>query len=80
MMVKASELQLGDVVKVFDSAFGSATVKQIADGKVHFFRPYVHTADFAYTGGVMCYVGIEEWYAFATDGHAYELLDRKELR
>lgn len=29
------------------------------DGTVNLFRPYTHTADFSYTGGVICYVGTE---------------------
>lgn len=41
MIVKTSELNLGDVVKVFDHAYGYATVEQIKDGIVHLFRPYV---------------------------------------
>lgn len=65
--IRTSELQLGDrIMRVFDSGEydlegGVTTVKQIADGNVSLFRPYTHTADFSSTGGVICYVGIEEY-------------------
>ena len=74
MMVKASELQLGDIVKVFEGAYGTATVKQIKDNLITFFRPYVHTDDFSYTGGVLCYTGVEEFHSFANSEETYELL------
>lgn len=75
----AHQLKLGDVVRTMDGAFGTATVKQVTEDRVHFFRPYVQTADFAYTGGVICYVGIEEW---SVDRYSNEYLvyDEKELR
>ena len=66
-VVNTSELQLGDrIMRLLDSGDpdlegGVTTVKQIADGKVSLFRPYTHTADFSSTGGVICYVGIEEY-------------------
>ncbi len=65
--IKTNELQLGDrLIQVSDSGEplfenGITTVKQIADGKVSMFRPYTHTASFSDTGGVICYVGIEEY-------------------
>lgn len=66
--VKVGALNLGDVVRVWnDDAYGDATVKQIKDGQVTFFRPYVQTADFSYTGGVICYLGFEEFTRFLDD-------------
>jgi hypothetical protein len=53
---------LGDIVSLgwSDSGYDTATVSQVyEDGTVDLFRPYTHTADFSYTGGVICYVGIE---------------------
>lgn len=53
---------LGDIVSLGfnDGEYDCATVCQIhTDGTVDLFRPYTHTADFSYTGGVICYVGIE---------------------
>jgi hypothetical protein len=75
-----SELQLADTVRIGDDAFGFAVVTQIADGLVHFFRPYAHTADFSYTGGVMTYVGIETWTVALDSSTNYELINRKTLR
>lgn len=53
---------LGDIVKCGDGgAYMTATVCKVnEDGTVDLFRPYTHTADFSYTGGVICYVGIED--------------------
>lgn len=54
---------LGDVVELDCSSghtYNHCTVSKVhADGTVNLFRPYTHTADFSYTGGVICYVGIE---------------------
>ena len=55
-----SELQLADQL-TRKGTLGVVTVKQIKDNVITFFRPYTHTADFSYTGGVICYVGTEEW-------------------
>lgn len=56
-------LRLGDIVRLSDSPYGFATVKKVGDFEITFFRPYVTTADFSYSGGVMCYIGIEEFKA-----------------
>jgi len=75
------EMKLAD--RVFDKAMmAQLTVKQIKDNKLTFFRSYVHTADFSCTGGVICYVGIEEWTLdnIDTDTYEYELMTRKELK
>lgn len=61
MRVEPSELNLGDLVAVGDPLLPCSTcaVTQIKDGQVHLFRPYVTTADFTYTGGVIPYIGVE---------------------
>jgi hypothetical protein len=80
MKVKAKDLKLADVVRTFpDMSFGTSTVKQIKDGIITLFRPYVHTADFSYTGGVMCYIGIEE-FKIPADDRTLEVMERKELK
>jgi hypothetical protein len=56
------ELRLGDVVQVWDGPWGTATIHQIADDCVFFERPYGARADFSFTGGVLCYVGIERFH------------------
>lgn len=61
-LIKISELQLGDFVSLFpDEPFSTSIVKQIKDGRVTLFRPYGTTADFSYTGGVITYIGIEDF-------------------
>lgn len=66
--VKLSELQLGDIVDTQFGEYSYATVRQIKDNIVTFVRPYIHTDDFSYTGGVLWYIGIEEFTDFAMDG------------
>lgn len=77
-LLKASDLQIGDIVRTSPDVPGpyrDATVFQIKDGRVHLVRPYIHTADFIYTGGVITYVGQEE---YTIDGDAdVELLERR---
>jgi len=52
---------LGDVVSFgWKDGWDQATVNFVhPDGTVDLFRPYVQTADFSYTGGVICYIGID---------------------
>lgn len=82
--IKAKDLQLADKVQLkfkphFDSAYHCATVKQIKDGYATLFRPYVKTDDFSYTGGVICYVGIEE-FQVPLNNNEFLLWERKELK
>ena len=83
-VLKTSELQLGDVVRPYENGFASystQTVKKITDVQAIMFRPYTHTGDFSYTGGVICYVGIEEYGVdLDHDGHRWVLLERKVLK
>ncbi len=62
-----NELVIGDVVELLDvndqpclEAYNTMTVINVTDKQVEFFRPYVHLADFIYTGGVLPYVGISQ--------------------
>lgn len=65
--IKLSDLSLGDTVRLGAEGFMDAVVRQIKDGKVRLFRPYVATADFVYTGGVIPYIGIEDFEMMVTD-------------
>ena len=71
---KARETRMGDVVLLnhtkhqpvdlkyqIPTAYHTATVIKITDTEVRVFRPYVHTSDFTYTGGIIPYTGIEEF-------------------
>lgn len=75
------ELKLADVV-VMDriGVWDTATVKQIVGKEITFFRPYVITSEFAYTGGVICYIGIEEVKITPRDGDLFEVLERRDLK
>jgi len=79
MKVKGTELRLADVVNTEGDKYNSATIKQITKDSITLFRPYVATADFSYTGGVICYIGIEE-YTVPKDDREWEVIERKELK
>lgn len=80
MNVKARDLRLGDTVILFDGAFGSAVVNQIAGGLVSFFRPYATTSDFACTGGVIPYIGVETFSRMSDSDDLYVVAHRKGTR
>ena len=81
LKIKTSQLQLADVVRMSPDtmAFSTAIVTQIKDNIITLFRPYGVTADFSYTGGVICYTGIEEYTIYSSDREV-ELLERKVLK
>jgi hypothetical protein len=59
IQLKASDLVLGDQVKLFDGAYGWGTVVKATEDVVEIFRVYVHIGDFKYSGGVLHYTGHE---------------------
>lgn len=71
---KARELRPGDVIVTSPvgplEAFSHAVVKELQfDGdvamkQVRLVRPYMHTSDFIYTGGVIPYIGFEEYSVY----------------
>ena len=80
--IVASQMQLADVVSLadFDSDFSTCIVKQIDKNEVTLFRPYGTTVNFESTGGVICYIGIEEYKIFNDSKTEYILRDSKYLR
>lgn len=74
------EMQLGDVIRNGDSPFSDCTVKQIKDNMITLFRPYVHTSDFSYVGGIITYIGIEEYKISVDSDVEYQLIQRVTLR
>ena len=80
--MKGSALQIADVVLDTDAHnLGLITVQNIKEGVISFFRPYTHTADFSYTGGVICYTGVETFKREVSDDRIdYELVSRKVLK
>jgi len=81
--ITPAQMELGDRVRtVWDQnpPFSDQVVKQIKDNNVTLFRPYVATADFSYTGGVICYVGIDEWNIARDSKTEFYLLERVTLK
>ena len=62
-VVKASELQIGDIIRLssIDNGYADCTVYNLENGSAHLIRPYIHTADFLHTGGVITYIGQEDF-------------------
>lgn len=58
-----TELRLGDVisVSVARSEFDDCIVTRITDTEIHLFRVYATCSDFSYTGGVIPYIGVEQF-------------------
>lgn len=82
-----NKLQLADVVSLeMSEGYDTATVEQITDKTVRLIRPYVATADFSCTSGVITYLGWEYvnlyWYDTDIEDNAREvvLLRRTELK
>lgn len=73
--LKASELELGDVVCCpgMSGAWSTAVVIRIEPDAVTLFRPYATTADFSYSSGsgrgqaVIPYIGTEQFPIFPSD-------------
>jgi len=79
--VLASDLRLADTVLLqADAAYACATVKNVTDTEVTLFRPYTQTADFSYAGGVICYIGIEEFKVPRNSANVYTVVARKGLK
>ena len=79
MQLRTSDLRLGDTVNCFDGSFGTGIVRQITGDSVLVFRPYGTCGDFAYTGGVICYTGIEEISYPLNSLHLMTVYSRKHL-
>lgn len=81
-LIKARDLQLADEIRsgLGCDGWDTAIVKQVTDDSITLFRPYGHHADFSYTGGVICYIGVEE-YTIARDSDVeYYVYRRTDLR
>jgi len=75
-LIPLTELAMGDQVKLHDCAYGCSTVVNITDDEVTFARPFIHTGDFSYTGGVLYYTGLEEFKRSLSSSEMIELLGR----
>ena len=75
-IVEHRELQLGDRVRLFEGAFNDATVINVTETVVTVFRPYVHTSNFSTTGGLIPYLGFEEFDLYRDSDKTVTLLYR----
>ncbi len=88
MTVLTIDLRLADVVSqasmrghlVADRPFSTCTVIQVEEDRVKLFRPYGQTADFSHTGGVIPYIGIEEYWVEKSSSMIWNVYSRKELK
>lgn len=72
--VRYADLEIGDIIRLAGiEGYHDCTVYNVENGNVHLVRPYVHTADFLHTGGVITYLG-EEKFSVPANGDAVELL------
>lgn len=77
--IKIADLQLGDIIRLDGTeGYKDCTVHKIEGRDVHVTRPYVHTADFTYTGGVITYLGEEKFSLYANDSGTVVLLARRD--
>jgi hypothetical protein len=74
------DLQIGDVCKVFDGPWGTATVSRVDEGNVYFYRPYGHASLSCRFAGnrLICYTGLEEFSRPLTDTSTVFLYQRAE--
>jgi len=70
--IKTKELQLGDVISLYEGAYSTATVKKITEDSITLFRPYVHNP------GIICYIGIEEFTIHRNTDQDFVLFFRKK--
>jgi len=81
MKIKAKDLKLADTIVLNATMpFNRGVVNKVESGTIRVFRPYVQTADFSYTDGVICYIGIEEFSFTPNPDEEFEVLERKELK
>ena len=63
--IKTKDLKLGDVISLDLKGYSTATVISIGGEDswkwVEVIRPYIHIANFIYTGGVIPYIGFEQF-------------------
>lgn len=81
-IIKTEDLQLADVISLEDCnyPFSTSIVKKIEGEVITLFRLYGTTANFSYTGRVICYIGFEEYKAYKGDSHNWILWERKNLK
>ena len=60
--ISVKDLRLGDIIRLDTQEYSYATVRCLNEnGTVQIVRPYIHCGDFQYTGGVITYIGTEDF-------------------
>ncbi len=87
MSIPTDGLKLGDFVVqqdsrgvVLDREFSTCIVIKVEDDRVNLFRPYGVTADFSYTGGVIPYMGAENYWVEKERTILWKIYRRQELK
>lgn len=75
--VRALDLEIGDIVQMGDGPYMCCTVCNVDEKNVHLVRPYIQTADFTCTGGVITYIG-QERYSICRNADAVMLLESRD--
>ena len=77
--VHGSELKVGDRVRLDSlSEWNTAIVRNVEEHGIRLFRPYGSTSGFTYSGGTICYVGIEDF--LCSRNAPFTLLSREEMK
>lgn len=70
-----TDLKTGDVVQLFEGAFGTAIVQQATDTEIVFWRPYGTTSGFTMSNNrTICYIGTELVHVQLPSNHVYSVL------
>jgi hypothetical protein len=80
LTLKTRDLKLADVVQLSEGAYMCATVSMVTEDSVTLIRPYMHSADFSYTGGVITYTGHETVTLYRGSDRTVTVLERKDLK
>lgn len=84
MQTLPKDMELGDIVQIYEGTYGCATVEEVSEKEVILFRPYVQTSDFAYGGQnssrVIPYIGSEKVNLRKDSSRTYFLLRKGSIR
>lgn len=81
--IAARDIKLGDTIELAfmpTTSFRMAVARQVTDKEITLFRIYIHTSDFSYSGGVVCYQGHEDVVISRDSTTLLRLCERRELR
>lgn len=74
MRITHREVQVGDIVRCFDGAFGDAKVTRVSDEHVTLFRPWMAAGDGGYPQ-----IGVEVFEVYRDSDKTFELMRRESI-